>query len=110
VDLGPRRRLALTHYALRHDASRDFLRDWVVQASADGEAWVDVRRHASDPSLKVAHQWAAWPLVGHAAARPWRALRVLLDRPNAGADNPWHLALSAWEFYGHLYEEHGPFA
>ena len=34
MDLGPERRLICTHYTLRHDASSDFLRSWVLQVGA----------------------------------------------------------------------------
>lgn len=34
LDLGPAHQLICNHYTLRHDASTDFLRSWVLQVGA----------------------------------------------------------------------------
>jgi hypothetical protein len=40
MDLGPHHRLICNHYTLRHDASADFLRSWVLQVGpSHGGAW-----------------------------------------------------------------------
>ncbi len=36
LDLGPQHQLICNYYSLRHDASTDFLRSWVLQARGGG--------------------------------------------------------------------------
>lgn len=110
LDLGPRRALACAAYTLRHDTSRDFLRSWRLQGAVDDPAapetaWHDLRTHAGDGTLRLAGQWGAWRVLGRAAAARFRAFRVLIDEPQAGNDNPWHVSLAQIELYGQLFEE-----
>ena len=63
---------------------------------------MDLRRHIGDCTLKMPGQYASWPLVGHAAAVPYRLFRVLLIGPNPEAENPYHVCLSYLELYGYL--------
>lgn len=37
IDLGAERTLSPTYYTMRHDASHDYVRSWVLQGSMDGE-------------------------------------------------------------------------
>ncbi|KAK2079086.1 hypothetical protein QBZ16_002776 [Prototheca wickerhamii] len=110
LDLGPRRALACAAYTLRHDTSRDFLRSWRLQGAVDDPAapetaWHDLRTHAGDGTLRLAGQWGAWRVLGRAAAARFRAFRVLIDEPQVGNDNPWHVSLAQIELYGQLFEE-----
>lgn len=73
-----------------------------AQGSNDGQAWSDLRRHIGDCTLKMPGQYASWPLIGHAAAVPYRLFRVLLIGPNPEAENPYHVCLSYLELYGYL--------
>lgn len=104
LDFGDSQRLAVNYYTLRTDGSQDFLRSWVLQGSMDGQLWVDLRRHLSDTTFRMPGQWASWPIVGHAAAIPYRMFRVLLVGPNTDAPNPHHICLSNIELYGSFYD------
>ncbi|KAG2483203.1 hypothetical protein HYH03_017937 [Edaphochlamys debaryana] len=109
VDLGEQHQLAITFYTLRHDGSPDFPRSWVLQGSNDLVTWVDLKRHAGDTSIKLPGQYASWPVIGPAAAVPYRAFRLLLTAPNA-SPNPasrHNLCLSNLEFYGFLHKGGG---
>ncbi|KAG2440290.1 hypothetical protein HXX76_004401 [Chlamydomonas incerta] len=109
VDLGEQHQLAITYYTLRHDGSQDFARSWVLQGSHDLTNWVDLKRHANDTTVKVPGQYASWPVIGPAAATPYRAFRLLLTAPNA-SPNPasrYNFCLSNVEFYGFMYKGSG---
>jgi hypothetical protein len=103
LDLGPQHQLICNHYTLRHDASTDFLRSWVLQGSNDGASWADLRRHISDGTIRMPGQYASWAVTSHAAAVPYRFFRLLLVGPNPEAANRYHMCLSYWEMYGYLY-------
>ncbi|PNH11217.1 BTB/POZ domain-containing protein [Tetrabaena socialis] len=106
VDLGEQHRLAITTYSLRHDGSPDFARSWVLQGSHDLVTWADLKRHTSDTTIKVPGQYASWPVIGPAAAVPYRAFRLLLTGPNA-SPNPaarQNFSLSNLELYGYLHK------
>ncbi|KAG2455054.1 hypothetical protein HYH02_000879 [Chlamydomonas schloesseri] len=109
VDLGEQHQLAITYYTLRHDGSQDFARSWVLQGSHDLSNWVDLKRHANDTTIKVPGQYASWPVIGPAAATPYRAFRLLLTAPNA-SPNPasrYNFCLSNVELYGFMYKGSG---
>ena len=74
----------------------------LLQGSDNGQSWTDLRRHIGDATLRMPGQYASWPLVGHAAAVPYRFFRVLLIGPNPEAENPYHVCLSNIELYGYL--------
>ncbi|GLI59392.1 hypothetical protein VaNZ11_001258, partial [Volvox africanus] len=106
VDLGEQHQLAITYYTLRHDGSQDFVRSWVLQGSHDLAVWVDLKRHSNDTTIKVPGQYASWPVIGPAAAVPYRAFRLLLTAPNA-SPNPagrHNFCLSNLELYGFLHK------
>ena len=46
---------------------------------------MDLRRHRDDASIRRPGQLASWPVVGPAASAPYRAFRLLLEGPTAGA-------------------------
>lgn len=104
LDLGAEHALECNYYTLRHDGSTDFLRNWVLQGSNDGMQWTDLRRHIRDQTIKLPGQYASWPLVGPAAAVPYRYFRVLLLAPNAEAANPHRVCLSFLELYGNFFK------
>lgn len=82
---------------------------FLPQGSHDLSNWVDLKRHANDTTVKVPGQYASWPVIGPAAATPYRAFRLLLTAPNA-SPNPasrYNFCLSNVEFYGFMYKGSG---
>ena len=76
-----------------------------VQGSNDGKAWVTLRSHVNENTVKLPGQYASWPVTGHAALFPYQLFRLLLTGPNSGAHN--NICLSYIEFYGYfLAREH----
>ncbi|KAA6424504.1 MAG: hypothetical protein FRX49_05716, partial [Trebouxia sp. A1-2] len=105
VDLGEQHCLTCNYYTLRQDGSQDFVRNWVMQGSNDGKAWVTLRSHVNENTVKLPGQYASWPVTGHAALFPYQMFRLLLTGPNSGAHN--NICLSYIEFYGYfLAREH----
>lgn len=102
LDLGERHRLVCNYYSMRHDGSQAFARSWVLQASVDGEQWVDLRQHLHDTTLKLPGQYGSWPVSGPQAAAPFRLFRVLMVGPSADAHSPHNLSVSNLEFYGYF--------
>lgn len=75
-----------------------------MQASTDGNGWVDLRRHQRDVAISMPGQGISFPVSGHAASMPYRLFRVLLTAPTAGVSghrNSLHLSL--FELYGHFF-------
>ncbi|KAK9823236.1 hypothetical protein WJX72_001265 [[Myrmecia] bisecta] len=109
LDLGAANRLMCNYYTLRHDASQDYLRSWALQGSHDGLSWVDLRRHLNDATIRLAGQYASWPVVGHAASAPYRMFRILLLGPNASpvASARQRICLSYIELYGYFHRTSG---
>ncbi|GAX79048.1 hypothetical protein CEUSTIGMA_g6488.t1 [Chlamydomonas eustigma] len=120
VDLGPCHKLILNYYTLRHDASPDFPRNWVIQGSSEGSEWIDLRRHRSDVSIRKPGQSMSWPVLGPAASTPYQSFRILLEGPTAdstaslsysasssvlpaAASKGWNLCISNMELYGYLF-------
>ncbi|DBB07891.1 TPA: hypothetical protein ACH3X3_009285 [Trebouxia sp. C0006] len=100
VDLGEQHCLTCNYYTLRQDGSQDFVRNWVMQGSNDGKAWVTLRSHVNENTVKLPGQYASWPVTGHAALFPYHLFRLLLTGPNSGAHN--NICLSYIEFYGYF--------
>ena len=71
-----------------------------VQGSNDGKAWVTLRSHVNENTVKLPGQYASWPVTGHAALFPYQMFRLLLTGPNSGAHN--NICLSYIEFYGYF--------
>ena len=65
-------------------------------------AWVDLRRHVNDASLRKPGQYASWAVLGPAASTPYRAFRLLLEGPTTSATSPHTFCLSNLELYGYL--------
>jgi hypothetical protein len=121
VDFSPSNAaLAVDYYTLRADGSGDWPRNWALLGS-DGagggggagdaaappqpqQRWTLLRRHVGDATLSHAGCYGSWAVTGAAAARAWRALRVVSTGPHAGPGAPpGALALSGVEFYGSLF-------
>jgi hypothetical protein len=64
---------------------------------------VDLRRHIGDATIKMPGQYGSWPVVGPAAAVPFRAFRLVLAGPTTSATSPYNLCLSHLELYGYFY-------
>ena len=73
---------------------------YFVQGSNDGKAWVTLRSHVNENTVKLPGQYASWPVTGHAALFPYQMFRLLLTGPNSGAHN--NICLSYIEFYGYF--------
>ncbi|KAF5828541.1 hypothetical protein DUNSADRAFT_17460 [Dunaliella salina] len=102
VDLGAAHTLSPTHYTIRHDASEDFVRSWVLQGSMDGVLWTDLRKHINDRSIKKPAQYASWPVIGSAAQAAYRMFRLLLLGPTTSRERPYNFPLTYIELYGYL--------
>ena len=64
---------------------------------------MDLRLHTNDGTLRMAGQYASWPVPDTAAVTAFRMFRILLLGPTA-APGPRKdtIALSGWELYGFL--------
>eukprot|EP01045_Picozoa_sp_COSAG04_P004561 COSAG04_NODE_200_length_20490_cov_33.582021_2_plen_3075_part_00 len=105
VDLGPQRKLAVNHYALRTDNHDDHKpRNWKLQgADADDGPWTTLRNHDDDGSLEATkHSTAAWPVEG---AAYFRRFRILQHGPSSSGKQ--YLMCFGIELYGHLIEDSG---
>lgn len=103
LDLGERHRLRCTRYSLRHDGSSDFLRDWCLQGSVDGESWDTLISHANDHTLKISGQYASWPIREGDSRHKFRYFKILQTLPNQSAPNPTHVSLSHFDLYGDFF-------
>ena len=105
-DLGPSRRFAVDHYALRNDGyGRSALRSWKLQG-ADKMAgpWVTLRRHDHDRSLSThefgSASWSVDPNLWSAGGRSFRCFRILQHGRNA--EGHYELQCGGIELYGAL--------
>ena len=107
VDLGKTRRLALTHYTLRHGGNYkgDMLRNWDLQGSNDKQGWVTLSRHTADHSLNDVYAVCSWPVPNRfdTDKNPpkYRFFRIIQTGHNSSHHN--FLSLSGIEFYGELF-------
>eukprot|EP00775_Hariotina_reticulata_P005568 gene5568-5805_t len=105
LDLGPQHRLLCNYYTIRHDGCQDgFVRHWALQGSNDLQHWLDLRRHHNDGTIRLPGQYGSWPVLGPAAAIPFRAFRLLMLGPSNSHTSPWAFCLSYWELYGYFYK------
>eukprot|EP00497_Spongosphaera_streptacantha_P000248 TRINITY_DN1160_c1_g1_i1.p1 TRINITY_DN1160_c1_g1~~TRINITY_DN1160_c1_g1_i1.p1 ORF type:complete len:203 (-),score=13.02 TRINITY_DN1160_c1_g1_i1:4-612(-) len=88
-----------TKYTLRHYLSWDTecLRNWVLEASQDGQTFRTIKEHSNDESLKGKGDTATWSLDNYERRR-YRAFRIRQTGPNS--NNHKYLALSGFEIYG----------
>lgn len=103
IDLGEHHRLRCTRYSLRHDGSSDFLRDWCMQGSLDGESWETLISHTNDHTLKISGQYASWPIRNGGSRSRYRYFKILQTLPNRSAPNPTHVSLSQFDLYGDFF-------
>ncbi|GFH19673.1 methyltransf_FA domain-containing protein, partial [Haematococcus lacustris] len=82
---------------MRHDASSDFPRHWVLQASGDGAAWTDLSVHRADCSLRKPGQYASWPVLGPSAQTAYRLFRLRLTGPTTNPHQAYAFPLAYWE-------------
>lgn len=103
VDLAPHRSLLVTYYTLRHggNSKQDCLRNWVLQASDDGQSWNVISRHRDEKALDYNFATHSWSV--EQCAKPYRYFRVLQTGHNSSNHN--FLSLSALELYGELFEQ-----
>lgn len=96
------------HYSLRHYSSWDTeaLRNWVLEASNDGETWITLRNHTNDTALFGRGDTASWPLEALDTPIGFRKFRVRQTGPNANAH--LFLALSGFEIYGTFCPQEAP--
>ena len=74
------------------------------QQTPPQQRWTLLRRHVNDTTLHHAGCYGSWAVTGAAAARAWRAFRVVSTGPHAGPGAPpGALALSGVELYGSLF-------
>ena len=76
----------------------------VVQGSQDAKAWSTLKVHSNDHTLKMAGQYASWPVTGHAACMAFRFFRVYQSCSSGPClhQSSRHLALTYFELYGHF--------
>ena len=100
VDLGEKRRVAVTHYALRTYSSSHQPKNWELQgaATADGP-WTPLSRHDQDTTFtgSGSHEVGAWPV--HDAA-PHRVFRIYQHGQNNSSSS--HLYTAGIELWGEL--------
>lgn len=95
-------KLVLMSYTLRHGGSTkmDCLRNWTLQASEDGQGWIDIIRHTNDTSLNAEFATHTWKAINPKLIA-YRHFRVLQTGHNSGNNN--FLCLSGIELYGLFY-------
>ena len=76
----------------------------VLQGSQDAEAWSILRVHSNDHTVKLAGQYASWPVTGYAACISFRFFRLYQSSSSASCANQSsrQLALTYLELYGHF--------
>jgi hypothetical protein len=112
VDLGEGRSLRPDHYCLRHDNTQGgALRNWRLEGSHDGRAWVALRTHTNDASIVDEGRVGEWPAyygtwygktavwpVDCQGAEAFRHFRILQMGKNSSASDDLHCA--GIELYG----------
>ncbi|KAL9653811.1 hypothetical protein ABK040_012872 [Willaertia magna] len=85
-------------YTLRHTSARDSecLRNWRLQASTDGDNYIDLKVHSNDGSLKTKSESATWKIDG--ATEYYKYFRILQDGVNSS--NNYYLSMAGFEIYG----------
>jgi len=76
----------------------------LMQASQDGKAWSTLRIHRKDQTLKMAGQYASWPVTGYAACISFRYYRLFQGSSPASSagQSRRQLSLAYLELYGHF--------
>ena len=91
-----------THYSLRHYISWDTeaLRNWLLEASFDGNTWHTLRQHKNDSSLN--HKGATWTWEIKAKGAKYRAFRI--RQIGVNSNKHYYLSCSGFEIYGDIYQ------
>ncbi|KAH8394178.1 hypothetical protein KR215_003788 [Drosophila sulfurigaster] len=93
-----------TAYTLRHARGygRSALRNWLLQASKDGNSWVTLITHVDDKSLVEPGSTATWPIICAAEeTKGFRHIRIQQNGRNASGQTHY-LSLSGFEVYGRV--------
>lgn len=104
VDLGASRSVNPTHYCLKHDSygNLNYMRDWVLQGSNDGEIWVDIdRRSGQGETLKGSYKAACFELTVAAKQLGYfRYFKVMQMGMNGSGS--YYMMCGGFELYGLL--------
>lgn len=99
VDLGVRRSLSITGYAVqnRADTSAGIIQNWKIQGSNDRVVWTDVHSVGTPPNGAV----GAWNGYSNLPPSPYfRYIRIYQTGPDRNGWDAW--IFSEFEFYGNL--------
>uniref|UniRef100_H2Z100 E3 ubiquitin-protein ligase n=1 Tax=Ciona savignyi TaxID=51511 RepID=H2Z100_CIOSA len=91
-----------TMYTLRHSRgySRSALRNWLFQASNDGQTWTTLITHRNDKSLNQPGSTASWPVSPESdETKGWRHFRIQQNGKNSSR-HMTYLSISGFEIYG----------
>jgi hypothetical protein len=103
VDFGPKRLVWPKAYGLRHGYSSgsNFLRNWVLEGSVDGQHWCLLSEHSEDKGLiDTGYAAHTWMLEKPPPASGLRYLRV--KQTGRNSSHAFDLYLSGFEVYGRL--------
>lgn len=77
---------------------------FVLQGSQDAMTWTTLKVHSNDHTLKMAGQYASWPVTGHAACMSFRFFRLYQSCSSCSClqQSSRQLALTYLELYGHF--------
>jgi hypothetical protein len=96
------RRVAPTHYAIRTyvgNRGSNHLKSWLVETSADGEAWQEIDHRENNDDLNGTYATRTFPV---AKGGPCRLIRLVnIGRNHFGYDC---LMVTAWDVFGSLVE------
>ena len=75
-----------------------------LQGSQDALTWNTLKVHNNDHTLKMAGQYASWPVTGYAACMPFRFFRLYQGYSSCSClqQSSRQLALTYLELYGHF--------
>jgi hypothetical protein len=91
-----------SHYTLRHgfDNSDEVLRNWVLEASVDGTAFVELSTHTNDAKLVAAGgSTASWPIAARRGGAAYSYFRVRITGDNSPRFAN-RLMMAGFELYG----------
>ncbi|KAK4336816.1 hypothetical protein RND71_043695 [Anisodus tanguticus] len=91
-------------YTLRHSKGyeKSALRNWLFQASKDGEQWVTLGVHKDDQSLNEPSSTATWKIsykYQNLTNQGWRYIRIQQNGKNSSGQYSY-LSISGFEIYG----------
>nr|XP_039251109.1 uncharacterized protein LOC120328643 [Styela clava] len=89
-------------YTLRHSRGyvNSALRNWLFQASKDGQTWITLYNHSNDTSLNEPGSTATWNITSHVGEKQgWRHFRLQQSGQTA-RKRTHYLSMSGLEIYG----------